>query len=184
MTAKRRAAFLDRDGTLIEDSHYLSKPEAIRILPGAVDAVKRLNAAGVVVVIVTNQSGIARGLMSEDDYTKVAERLVSLFGDAGAKIDASYHCPHHPALTGPCDCRKPALGMYVEARDTLDLETHTSLFAGDRFRDVQPGIALGGRAILVPSSSTPHGDLTLAERDAEVASSLGEAVDRYLGGAP
>ena len=72
MSEKRRAAFLDRDGTLIEDSHYLSKPEAIRILPGAVDAVKRLNAAGVVVVIVTNQSGIARGLMSEDDYTKVA----------------------------------------------------------------------------------------------------------------
>ena len=184
MNTKRRAAFLDRDGTLIEDSHYLSKPEAIRILPGAVDAVKRLNGAGVVVVIVTNQSGIARGLMSEEDYTKVAERLGSLFADAGARIDASYHCPHHPAITGPCDCRKPALGMYVEARDTLGLDTATSLFAGDRFRDVGPGIALGGRAILIPSSSTPHGDLTLAERDAEVASSLGEAVDRYLSAAP
>ena len=180
MSAKRRAAFLDRDGTLIEDSHYLAKPEAIRILPGAVDAVKQLNAAGVVVVIVTNQSGIARGLMTEDDYTKVATRLVALFADAGAKIDASYHCPHLPGITGACDCRKPALGMYVEARDALGLDTATSLFAGDRFRDVAPGIALGGRAILVPSSQTPHGDLTLAERDAEVASSLGEAVDRYL----
>jgi histidinol-phosphate phosphatase family protein len=183
MSEKRRAAFLDRDGTLIEDSHYLSKPEAIRILPGAVDAVKQLNTAAVVVVIVTNQSGIARGLMTEEDYTKVAARLVALFADAGAKVDASYHCPHHPAITGACDCRKPSLGMYIEARDALGLDTPTSLFAGDRFRDVAPGIALGGRAILIPSSSTPHGDITLAERDAELASSLGEAVDRYLRGA-
>jgi histidinol-phosphate phosphatase family protein len=184
VSAKRRAAFLDRDGTLIEDSHYLSRPEAIRILPGAVDAVKRLNKAGVVVVIVTNQSGIARGLMTEDDYTKVADRLVALFADAGARIDASYHCPHHPAITGACDCRKPALGMYIEARDALGLDTTKSLFVGDRFRDVGPGNALGGRAILVPGSNTPHEDLTLAERDAELASSLGEAVDRYLRESP
>jgi D-glycero-D-manno-heptose 1,7-bisphosphate phosphatase len=184
MTDARRAAFLDRDGTLIEDSHYLAKPEGIRILPGAIDAVKRLNKAGVVVVIVTNQSGIARGLMTEDDYQRVATRLVALFADAGALIDASYHCPHHPAITGQCDCRKPALGMYIQARDELNLDTASSLFAGDRFRDVGPGIELGGRAILIPSSSTPHDDLRLAERDAETASSLGEAVDRYLSPAP
>lgn len=182
MTESRRAAFLDRDGTLIEDSHFLAKPEAIRILPGALDAVKRLNAAGVAAVIVTNQSGIARGLMTEDDYARVATRLVALFADAGATIDASYHCPHHPAITGACDCRKPALGMYEEAREALGLDTTSSLFAGDRFRDVAPGISLGGRAILVPSSVTPHEDLALAERDAEIAPSLGEAVDRYLNG--
>ncbi len=184
MTEPRRAAFLDRDGTLIEDLDYLSKPEGIRILPGAVDAVKRLNAAGRAVVVVTNQSGIARGLMSEDDYQRVETRLAELFTDAGATLDATYHCPHHPALTGPCDCRKPGLGMYLEARDALVLDTAGSLFVGDRFRDVSPGIELGGRAILVPSSATPHADLTLAQRDAEVASSLGEAVDRYLSGAP
>jgi histidinol-phosphate phosphatase family protein len=183
MTVPRRAAFLDRDGTLIEDLDYLSKPEGIRILPGAIDAVKRLNGAGVAVVIVTNQSGIARGMLTEEDYTKVATRLVALFADAGATIDATYYCPHHPAITGPCDCRKPGLGMYEQARDDLELDPATSLFVGDRFRDVSPGIALGGRAILVKSSATPHADLTLAQRDAEVASSLGEAVERYLSGA-
>lgn len=182
MTTLRRAAFLDRDGTLIEDTSYLAKPEDIRIIPGAIDAVKRLNAAGVAVVIVTNQSGIARGLMTEDDYTRVATRLVALFADAGATIDATYHCPHHPALTGACDCRKPGLGMYVEARDDLQLDPAASLFAGDRFRDVAPGNALGGRAILVPSAVTPHADVALAERDAEIAPTLGEAVERYLRG--
>ena len=182
MTELRRAAFLDRDGTLIEDRDYLATPEGIRILPGAVDAVKRLNGAGVAVVIVTNQSGIARGLMTEDDYERVASRLVSLFADAGATIDATYHCPHHPALTGPCDCRKPALGMYTQAAEEMTLDPAASLFVGDRFRDVGPGIALGGRAILVPSSATPHDDLTLAERDAEVVHSLGEAVERFLQG--
>lgn len=180
MSELRRAAFLDRDGTLIEDLDYLSKPEGIRILPGAVDAVKRLNDAGAAVVIVTNQSGIARGLMTEDEYERVATRLVSLFADAGARIDATYHCPHHPALTGPCDCRKPALGMYMQAIEALKLDPTTSLFAGDRFRDVAPGIALGGLAILVPSAATPFEDRKLAERDAETVSSLGEAVDRYL----
>jgi histidinol-phosphate phosphatase family protein len=182
MTTPRKAAFLDRDGTLIEDLDYLAKPEGIKILPGAVEAVARLNKAGVAVVIVTNQSGIARGLMSEDDYSRVETRLVSLFADAGATIDATYHCPHHPALTGVCDCRKPALGMYMQARDDLDLDTTGSLFAGDRFRDVSPGIALGGRAILIPSSATAHEDIALATRDAELAPSLAEAVERYLAG--
>lgn len=180
--AARRAAFLDRDGTLIVDTDYLARPEGVQLIPGATDAVRRLNDAGVVVVVVTNQSGIARGLLTEDDYERVEARVKLVFAEAGARIDATYHCPHHPAITGQCDCRKPALGMYVQARDELSLDTTKSLFVGDRWRDVGPGIELGGRAILVTSTATPHDDLMRAERDAETAPSLGDAVDRFLAG--
>ena len=178
----RRAAFLDRDGTLIVDADFLAKPEGVEVLPGAVEAVRRLNDAGVVVVVITNQSGIARGLLTEEDYARVEERVRIDFAEAGARIDATYHCPHHPAITGQCDCRKPALGMYLQARDEHALDTRTSLFVGDRWRDVGPGIELGGRAFLVTSTATAHDDLMRAERDAEIAPSLGDAVARYLDG--
>lgn len=182
MTGSRRGAFLDRDGTLIEDAHYLARPDLVRVIPGAPDAVRILNEAGVAVVVVTNQSGIARGLLSEDDHARVTERIVTLFAEAGARIDAHYHCPHHPALTGPCDCRKPGLALYNEAIETHGIDAAASLFAGDRFRDIEPGIALGGRAILVQGAETPPDDARRAERDAETAASLGDAVQRYLGG--
>ncbi|MFL5560058.1 MAG: D-glycero-alpha-D-manno-heptose-1,7-bisphosphate 7-phosphatase [Gemmatimonadaceae bacterium] len=180
--APRRAAFLDRDGTLIVDADYLARPELVELIPGAAAAVRRLNEAGVVVVVVTNQSGIARGLLTEDEYARVEERVKLDFADAGARIDATYHCPHHPAITGQCDCRKPALGMYLQASEEMNLDPRSSLFVGDRWRDVGPGISLGGRAFLVTSPATPHDDLMRAERDAETAVSLGEAVDRYLAG--
>lgn len=180
--APRRAAFLDRDGTLIVDADFLARPEGVQLIPGATDAVRALNDAGVLVVVITNQSGIARGLLTEDEYQRVEERVRLDFADAGARIDATYHCPHHPAITGQCDCRKPALGMYLQARDEHGLDTRSSLFVGDRWRDVGPGIELGGRAILVTSPATPHDDLMRAERDAEIAPSLGDAVARYLDG--
>ena len=182
MADSRRAAFLDRDGTLIIDADYLARPEGVQLIAGATDAVRRLNDAGVVVVVVTNQSGIARGLLTEDDYARVEERVRLVFAEAGARIDATYHCPHHPAITGACECRKPAVGMYEQARDELMLDTAASLYVGDRWRDVAPGIAFGGRGILVTSTATPHDDLMRAERDAETAPTLGDAVDRYLAG--
>ena len=177
-----RAAFLDRDDTLVVDRHYMNDPDQLELLPGAAVAIRELAAEGIPSILCTNQSGIARGLLTEDEYTRVEERVRLDFADAGARIDATYHCPHHPAITGQCSCRKPALGMYEQARDELGLDTATSLFVGDRWRDVGPGIELGGRAILVTSPATPHDDLMRAERDAETAPSLGAAVDRYLAG--
>ena len=182
MNEVRRATFLDRDGTLIVDADNLARPEGVHLIDGATAAVRRLNDAGVVVVVVTNQSGIARGLLTEDEYARVEERVRILFSEAGARIDATFHCPHHPAITGSCDCRKPAVGMYEQARDELTLDTGASLYVGDRWRDVAPGIAFGGRAILVTSPATPHDDLMRAERDAETAPTLGDAVERYLAG--
>jgi D-glycero-D-manno-heptose 1,7-bisphosphate phosphatase len=143
------AVFLDRDGTLIEDPGYLADPAAVRLLPGAPDAVTRLNRAGLVVVVVTNQSGIARGLLTEAQYLATERRLDELLAERGARIDAHYYCPHHPDLTGPCDCRKPALLLYRRAAERFDLDLRASWWVGDRLRDVMPAEALGGRGILV-----------------------------------
>src|SRR5574338_106156 len=108
MTGTRRAAFLDRDGTLIEDAIYLADPDRMRLLPGAAAAVRELNAHDVLAIVVTNQSGIAQGLLTEAQYEATRQRLDALLAERGARIDASYHCPHHPSVSGSCDCRKPA----------------------------------------------------------------------------
>ena len=178
--AGRRAAFLDRDGTLIVDRDYPSRPEEVVLLPGAAEAVRRLNAAGVATVVVTNQSGIARGLVTEEQYRRVAARAEELLAAEGARIDATYYCPHLPEVTGPCECRKPGTLLYRQAAAALGLALERSAFIGDRWRDVEPGLVLGGRGILVPSPSTPAEDLARARAEAEVAPTLGEAVDRIL----
>ena len=105
--------------------------------------------AGLAVVIVTNQSGIARGLYSEADYHAVAERLGEVLDSVGAPVEAVYYCPHHPDFTGPCDCRKPGTGMYLQAARELGLDPARSFFVGDRVKDVTPGLRLGGHGILV-----------------------------------
>jgi D-glycero-D-manno-heptose 1,7-bisphosphate phosphatase len=176
----RPAAFLDRDGTLIRDEHYLADPDLVTLLPGAADAVRALNAAGVPVVVVTNQSGIARGLVTEAQYEAVRARLDALLAAEGARLDASYHCPHHPDHGSPCDCRKPARGMYEAAAADLGLRLDASLFAGDRWRDVAPGLAFGGTAVLVPSHNTPAADVERARREARVAERLDAVVREFL----
>lgn len=176
----RPAAFLDRDGTLMRDIHYPRDPDAVVLVPGAADALRRLERAGIVRVVITNQSGIAQGKVSVADYEAVRDRLGALLLAEGASVDASYHCPHHPDFTGPCDCRKPATGMYRQASADLALDPAASLFVGDRWRDVGPGLELGGFALLVPSEATPSADVERARREAQVVSTLGEAVDRYL----
>lgn len=176
----RRAAFLDRDGTLIVDAHYLADAARVHLVPGAIDAVRELHRAGIVPVIVTNQSGIARGHLDEATYQHIRRRVEQLFEDGGADILATYHCPHHPDVTGPCRCRKPGTGMYEQAIAEHDLDGARSLFAGDRSRDVEPALAFGGFGVLIPSIDTPEAEIAWAEREAAVASSLEEAVARYL----
>jgi D-glycero-D-manno-heptose 1,7-bisphosphate phosphatase len=178
--AGRRAAFLDRDGTLIEDRHYLADPASVSLMPGAAAAVRELNKAGMAVVVVTNQSGIARGHFSEADYELVRARVVELFAEAGARIDATYHCPHHPELTGPCACRKPGTLLYERAAAELGLDPARSLYVGDRWRDVAPALALGGVGVLVATPDTPAGDVVRASEEARLATTLKAAVERFL----
>lgn len=176
----RPAAFLDRDGTIIEDAHYIADPSRVRPLPGAVDALARLHQRGIPLVIVTNQSGIAQQLVTEAQYQAVRQRVESIFATAGTPIAGSWHCPHYPSISGPCPCRKPATGMYRDAAQLLGLQLDRSFYVGDRRRDVEPGLELGGYGMLVPSVDTPEADVIWAESHAEVADSLPEAVVRYL----
>jgi D-glycero-D-manno-heptose 1,7-bisphosphate phosphatase len=124
---KRAAVFLDRDGTIIEEAEYLADPHALVLLPGAAEALRALSAAGYPLVVVTNQSGIARGLYSEDEFRAVQARLYAVLAERGVRLDAVLHCPHHPDFTGPCDCRKPALGMYRKAQEALGLDLAASI---------------------------------------------------------
>jgi D-glycero-D-manno-heptose 1,7-bisphosphate phosphatase len=98
----------------------------------------------------------------------------------GARIDATYHCPHHPSVSGPCDCRKPGTGMYQRAAREHHLDLARSLYVGDRQRDVQPSLALGGTGILVPSEATPPDELRWARAHAQVRRTLAEAVRDWL----
>ena len=179
-TARRPAAFLDRDGTIMRDIHYPRDPDAVVLIPDAATAIRRLDDAGIAVVVITNQSGIAQGKVAVHEYEAVRDRVDALLADAGARVDAHYHCPHHPDFSGPCECRKPGTLLYRSAARDRGLDTTRSLFAGDRWRDVQPGLELGGFAVLVPSEATPAADRERAEREALVVPTLGEAVALYL----
>jgi histidinol-phosphate phosphatase family protein len=181
VTVLRPAAFLDRDGTLIHDAHYLRDPALVRLLPDVSTPLRRLADAGYALVVITNQSGIARGLLSEMDYQAVRERLDALLAADGVTLDASYHCPHEPERSGPCECRKPGTLLHRTAAADLGLDLTRSLYVGDRFRDVAPALALGGRGILVPSVDTPADDIARAERDATLAPTLRDAVTTVLG---
>lgn len=172
----RPAVFLDRDGTLIEDRDYLADPGRVVLIPGTVGALTELRAAGYALVIVTNQSGIARGLYTESEYEAVTARLKRILQEAGVTIDAIYHCPHHPDVDGPCPCRKPGTGMHEQAARELGLDLAASWYVGDKLSDVLPAEALGGRGILVrtgygrdeepglPSGAVAAADLAAAAR--------------------
>jgi histidinol-phosphate phosphatase family protein len=181
----RPAAFLDRDGTIIRDANYVRDPNHVALLPGAADAIRRLNAHGIAVIVVTTQSGIARRYLANADYEAGRARLDELLATQHARLDATYMCPHHPSITGACDCRKPGLGLYREAIGAHRLDPKRSLFTGDRWRDVEPGVALGGYPVLLDVDSTPAEDRNRAAREAmRTASSLAEAVDDYLAALP
>ncbi len=149
MTDLRPAAFIDRDGTIMLEREYLADPDGVEIIPGAFAALAALRAAGFALVIVTNQSGIARGYYSIEDYRAVAARLDALLEDAGVAVDMTRFCPHHPDLGGPCPCRKPGTGMYLDAAEELGLDLARSYYIGDKLTDVTPALELGGRGILV-----------------------------------
>lgn len=180
-TGARAAAFLDRDGTIIDDTHYIADPDLVRLRPGAGDAIARLNRAGIPVIIVTNQSGIARGILSESNYERVASRMAELLAKENARIEATYVCPHHPQFGGECDCRKPGTLLFRRAAAERGIDLARSAYVGDRWRDVAPGIALGGRPLLIVDDSTHAEERERAERDGvETVSSLAEAADRIL----
>ncbi len=150
----RPAVFLDRDGTLVREVDYLRTVAQLRLLPGAADAIRRLNQAGFAVVLATNQSGIARGILTEGELQAINDELQRRLAARGARLDAIYYCPHHPeapvaAYRKRCRCRKPAPGLLLRAARDLDLDLSRSFAVGDSARDVQAGARAGCRTILV-----------------------------------
>ena len=146
---ERRAVFLDRDGTLIEDTGYVGDRHEVELIDGAAGAVRRLNDAGLLAVLVTNQSGIARGLFTEADFEAVQGSLAAELGRAGAHLDAVYMCPHHPDYDRACDCRKPGTGLHRRAAAELGIDLARSFYVGDRWRDVAATRELGGSPYVV-----------------------------------
>lgn len=177
----RPAVFLDRDGTLIEDRHYLRDPAQVRLLPGAAKAVRRLNDAAVAAVVVTNQSGIARGLLTEAQYADTAGRLDDLLLAEGAHLDGHYHCPHLPAPTGSCECRKPGPLLYQQAARELELDLSASWWVGDRERDLAAADRYGGQTILVLTGAGLEESRHPRAEPRATAPDLAAAVARILG---
>jgi histidinol-phosphate phosphatase family protein len=151
---RRSAALLDRDGTLIEDRHYLSDPAQVVLLPGAAEAIRLLASKGIASIVCTNQSGIARGLISLEQYRAVRLRLDELLAAEGAVLLDTLSCPHHPDFTGPCACRKPGTALFERAAALHDLDLARCIFAGDRQRDVAGAEVFGGRGLLVTPSES------------------------------
>ena len=149
-----RAVFLDRDGTLIAEAGYLNHLDRLTLFPYSIDAVRQLNAAGFLVVVITNQAGIARGVVPESFLAEAHRYLDERLGAGGARVDRYYYCPHHPdgiveGLNRRCECRKPAPGLWTRAAADLDLDLSRSFSVGDRWHDVQAARAAGTRSVMV-----------------------------------
>jgi D-glycero-D-manno-heptose 1,7-bisphosphate phosphatase len=149
-----RAVFLDRDGTIIEEVGYLSHISQVRLYPWSAAAIRRLNQAGLKVVMTTNQSGIGRGFFPPALVEETHEKLRNDLALSGAFLDGIYYCPHHPeaaieAYRVRCDCRKPEPGLLLRAAQDLNLDLAGSYVVGDKYTDVQLAFSVGARAVLV-----------------------------------
>ena len=178
----RPAVFIDRDGTLNEEIGYLCRPEDVVLIPGAREAVARLNAAGIPVVVVTNQAGIGQGKYGWDDYRAVMARIDGLLAEGGARIDAAYAAAHHPRGIGEYrhpdhPDRKPNPGMLLQAAREHGLDLARSWMVGDKTLDLQAGRNAGCRAALVLTGYGREMDRGRADL---VAEDLGEAVAGIL----
>jgi D-glycero-D-manno-heptose 1,7-bisphosphate phosphatase len=138
---------MDRDGTICEEVGYLDHPDRLRLLPRSAAAIKRINRSGFKAVVVTNQSGVARGYFPESMVHEIHAELKTLLAGEGARLDGIYYCPHHPEAG--CDCRKPAPGMLRAAADDQGINLERSFVVGDKLSDVYAAHQVGARGILV-----------------------------------
>lgn len=143
----RLGVFLDRDGTIIEDRDYLREPSEIELIPGAAKALRLFNRLGLTIVVISNQSGIGRGLISEEQHALVHNAFMKLLRKHGCIIDGTYYCPHAPQ--DDCSCRKPKSGMLLAAASNLGISLETSFMIGDRLSDIQAGRRVGCQTALV-----------------------------------
>ncbi len=176
MSDKRKACFLDRDGVIIVEKNYLADPADIELIPGVIEALKKLSDDGYLLIVVTNQSGIARGYYDEAAAHAVNDGINALLRPHGTEIDAFYICPHHPEFSGKCSCRKPEPGMINQAVKDFNISHEDSFMVGDKVSDVKAAENAGITGIMV---RTGHGVDQKAESDWLVADDLPAAVELY-----
>lgn len=189
----RRAVFADRDGTIIEDRNYIADPAEVALISGSAHALDRLRAMGFALIVVTNQSGIGRGLYTVADYRRVAARTERQLKRAGVVVDSTYFCPDSPGGDPETTCRKPSTVMYRRAARELGLKLAGSYFVGDKLSDVLPARLLGGTGILVRTGhgtveeerASAEGDLSGGLRVVEDLAAAAELIERLeIGQAP
>ena len=179
----KQAFFLDRDGVINVEVDYLCEPERVEIIPGVAAALRKIHQMGYLAIVVTNQSGVARGMYAESDVMAVHQRIQQLLAAENAAVDAFYYCPHHRDFTGECSCRKPSPGMLLQAAREWEIDLRRSVMVGDRLSDIEAGRAAGCcRTYLV---RTGYGEEVLKKCDVgalPVADDLAAAVDDWFSG--
>jgi len=176
---KNTAVFMDRDGTINEEVGYLSRIEELKLIPGAAEAIRLVNHEGMKTVVVTNQSGVARGFFTEEIVRIIHSSLDEMLRREGAFIDRFYYCPHHPTegnepYRRACDCRKPAPGMILQAARELDIDLTASYVVGDMLKDLDAGRSVGAKGILV---RTGYGNnIVITDKPVYIAEDLLDAV--------
>jgi D-glycero-D-manno-heptose 1,7-bisphosphate phosphatase len=187
MPGTNKAILLDRDGTLIRELHYLHEPDKVVLERNVATALRRLQDAGYLLIVVTNQSGIGRGLFGEEDYRAVQARLTELLAAEGVRLAGAYHCPHHPTeargeYLRECDCRKPGTGMVEAALRDHGLDRERSFLVGDNASDIGAGVRAGLRSVLVRTGyGAEHERLDGPYQPDHVADDLDQAADYILG---
>lgn len=173
------AVFLDRDGTINEEVGYMDRLEKLKLIPSAAEAIRLINASGMKAVVVTNQSGVARGLFDEAFVEAVHKRLREMLREQGAFLDGIYFCPHHPTegrerylLT--CDCRKPAPGLLLRAAADLHLDPVHAYMVGDTLKDIEAGARIGAQGVLVRTGYGTESAAILNHREEPRLKSPGE----------
>jgi D-glycero-D-manno-heptose 1,7-bisphosphate phosphatase len=185
MADKRRAVFLDRDGTINVEKNYLHRIADFEFIPGAPEAIKKLKAAGFLVIVVSNQSGIARGYFDEDAVNLLHEHIQDELKGYDTVIDAFYFCPHHPeeglgVYKGACECRKGAPGMLLKAASEHDINLKNSFMVGDKLADIEAGKRAGCQSLLVLTGYGEKTALKAAAEEVEKCPSLDFAAQLIL----
>jgi D-glycero-D-manno-heptose 1,7-bisphosphate phosphatase len=176
----KKAIFLDRDGVIVEDTGYISSPEELILFPDVIPVLKKLQHS-FRLIVVTNQSGVARGYFTEDDLFAINERVIQMLADYGIGLDAIYYCPHHPEVGKDeyrikCECRKPKPGLLLLAAEEFGIELDKSFLIGDQETDIQAGRAIGIKTIKINLNDRESPDESGADYTIDIFSEVSNII--------
>lgn len=180
-----KAVFIDKDGTLIPDIPYNIDPELIELEENSIRGLKEIKRAGYLLIIISNQSGVARGYFAEKELERVREKLTLLLTDQGIKLDGFYYCPHHPEgiikeYIADCGCRKPKAGMIIKAAEDFEVDLSQSWMIGDILNDVEAGNTAGCRTILIDNGNETEWIMNKNRQASAIVKSINEAAELIL----